>query len=70
MKQQGHRAVLLFCVQNTAIERVAAAAEIDALYAQTLVEVMAAGVEVLVYNTTISPAGIVLKERLPFINAN
>lgn len=70
MKQQGHRAVLLFCVQNTAIDRVAAAAEIDALYAQTLVEVMAVGVEVLAYNTTISPAGIALKERLPFINAD
>jgi len=70
MKQQGYRAVLFFCVQNTAIDRVAAAVEIDALYAQTLSEVMAVGVEVLVYSTTISPEGITLKERLPFIKAD
>jgi len=69
MKQQGHRAVLLFCVQNTAINRVGAAAEIDAKYAKTLQEVMATGVEVLVYNTSISPQGITLKEALPFIDA-
>lgn len=67
MKQQGHRAVLLFCVQNSAINRVAAAAEIDARYAQTLLEAVAAGVEVLVYNTEISPEGIRLKELLPFV---
>jgi len=70
MKQQGHRAVLLFCVQNTAINRVGAADEIDAKYAQTLQEVMAVGVEVLVYSTSISPQGITLKERRPFISTD
>jgi len=70
MKQQGHRAVLLFCVQNSAIDRVDVASEIDAKYAQTLQEVMAAGVEVLVYNTSISPAVITLKQRLPFISVD
>lgn len=70
MKQQGHRAVLLFCVQNTAIKRVAAAAEIDPKYAQTLQEVIAAGVEVLVYDTEISPQGVELKGSLPFVLAN
>ena len=67
MKQQGHRAVLLFCVQNTAIDRVGVAATIDVKYAQTLQQVITAGVEVLVYNTVIAPEGIALKERLPFI---
>lgn len=67
MKQQGHRAVLLFCVQNTAINRVGAAAEIDAKYAETLQQVIAAGVEVLVYSTSITAGGITLKERLPFV---
>jgi sugar fermentation stimulation protein A len=67
MRQQGHRAVLLFCVQNTAIDRVAAAAEIDALYAQTLAQVMAVGVEVLVYGTNISTQGITLESPLPFL---
>jgi len=70
MKQLGHRAVLLFCVQNTAIDRVGVAAEIDAKYAQTLHEVMSAGVEVLVYNASISPAAITLKQRLPFISVD
>jgi len=70
MKRQGHRAVLFFCVQNTAIDRVAAAVEIDALYAQTLLEVMAAGVEVLVYNTIISLESMTLKKALPFINTD
>lgn len=68
MKAQGHRAVLLFCVQNTAINRVGAAAEIDVKYAQTLQDVMAAGVEVLIYNTSITADEITLKERLPFIS--
>jgi len=67
MKQQGHRAVLLFCVQNTVINRVGAAVEIDEKYAKTLQEVMAMGVEVLVYNTSISAQGIRLKEKLSFI---
>jgi len=67
MKQQGHRAVLLFCVQNTAIDRVGVAAAIDVKYAQTLQDVITAGVEVLVYSTVIAPEGIALKERLPFI---
>lgn len=70
MRAQGHRAVLLFCVQNSAIDRVGAAAEIDAKYAQTLQEVMAAGVEVLVYSASISPEGITLRQQLPFISAN
>lgn len=70
MKLQGHRAVLLFCVQNTAIKRVAAAAEIDPKYAETLRDVMAGGVEVLVYNTEISPQGIELKGALPFVPVN
>ena len=67
MKQQGHRAVLLFCVQNTAIDRVGVAAAIDVKYAKTLQDVITAGVEVLVYSTVIAPEGIALKERLPFI---
>ena len=67
VKQQGHRAVLFFCVQNTAIDRVAAAQQIDVKYAETLREVIAAGVEVLVYATDISPESMVLNQPLPFV---
>lgn len=67
MKQQGHRAVLFFCVQNTAIDRVSAARAIDETYAQTLDEALLAGVEVLVYDTDISPSAISLNQRRSFI---
>ena len=38
VKQQGHRAVLLFCVCHTGIKRVIPAVDIDPVYAQTLKE--------------------------------
>ncbi|WP_028299618.1 DNA/RNA nuclease SfsA [Oceanospirillum beijerinckii] len=49
MVQQGHRAVLLFCVNHTGIEQVSPARHIDPTYTQALSEAMAAGVEVLAY---------------------
>ena len=45
----GERAVLLFCVAHEGIEDVAPAAHIDSVYATTLAEAMAAGVDVLAY---------------------
>ena len=49
MKRQGHRAVLLFCVCHTGIQKVMPAVEIDPVYAQTLQEAYENGVEVLAY---------------------
>lgn len=66
VKAQGHRAVLFFCVQHSGIERVAPAAAIDPLYAKTLREAVAAGVEVLAYGADISDQEITLRRRLPF----
>lgn len=43
----GQRAVLLFCVAVEGAGRIEVAADIDPVYAQTLKQVMAAGVEVL-----------------------
>jgi len=54
MVQQGHRAVLFFCVQHSGIERVAPADEIDPHYGQLLRQAVACGVEVLAYGATIS----------------
>lgn len=65
MVAQGYRAVLLFCVQHSGIERVAPAALIDPVYAQTLAEVMASGVEVYAYQADLSPDEIVLRRPLP-----
>jgi len=55
MVEQGHRAVLLFCVQHTGIQSVRAAAHIDPIYAATLQAARAAGVEVIAYAATIEP---------------
>ena len=56
MVAQGHRAVLLFCVQHTGIQSVRAAAHIDTVYAATLQAARAAGVEVIAYAALINPA--------------
>lgn len=67
--QQGQRAVLFFCVQHTGIRQVSPAEHIDPVYAATLREAFAIGVEVLVYGADISPAlnRIALRHRLPLV---
>lgn len=60
------RALLLFFVQNNAIQRVAPAAQLDPVYSQTLQEVMACGVEVIAYQADVSTERIVLGQPLPF----
>lgn len=49
LKSEGNRAVLLFCVQHTGINRVAAAKEIDPRYAEALWLAREKGVEVLAF---------------------
>lgn len=53
MKQQGHRAVLLFCVAHTGINSVAPADDIDPTYGETLREAIEQGVEVHAYRAEI-----------------
>ncbi|MGB0893730.1 MAG: DNA/RNA nuclease SfsA [Parashewanella sp.] len=60
MVQQGHRAVLLFIVQHTGIDRVRAAKHIDPEYAKLLTEAAELGVEVLAYKADISSEEIKL----------
>lgn len=69
MVTQGHRAVLLFCVQHTGIQSVRAAAHIDPVYAATLIAAVAAGVEVIAYAAAIDPTQnrIVLECSLPVL---
>lgn len=66
MVREGHRAVLLFCVQHTGIEWVEPADAIDPLYGKTLREAIASGVEVIAYAAEIKPeeSWIVLKKKL------
>lgn len=65
VKEQGHRAVLLFCVSRSDATSVEAAADIDPVYARALAEVSARGVEVLAYGGDISPRGFRLNRSLP-----
>lgn len=67
MVQQGHRAVLLFCVNHTGIQQVSPAAHIDQAYHDALVEAMASGVEVLAYQSEIDMQQIVLSHAIPVI---
>ncbi len=65
MVEAGHRAVIFFSIQRDDVTAFRPASEIDPLYAATLAEVIAAGVEALAYRATVSPAEICLKNRLP-----
>lgn len=67
MHAQGLRAVLLFVSQHSGITRLAPADRIDPGYGDTLREAIAAGVEVLGYDTIISPTRIILGRRLPVL---
>lgn len=49
IKQQGHRAILLFAVLHSGIESVMAAKHIDAKYAELLTQAISQGVEVIAY---------------------
>lgn len=65
IKRQGMRAVLFFCVQHTGIKSVTPATEIDPEYSRTLIEANDAGVEILAYNSIITPQVIKLNHPLP-----
>ncbi len=64
---QGHRAILFFCVQHSGIQQVAPAAHIDPLYADTLIEAVEAGVEVLVYKVRFRGGKPTIHTSLPFV---
>ncbi|MEP4146772.1 MAG: DNA/RNA nuclease SfsA [Halioglobus sp.] len=66
VRDDSTRAVMFFCALHEGIERVSAAGQIDQRYRDTLMEVMAQGVEVLAFGATVSPDGVVLSRRLPF----
>ncbi len=65
-RDEATRAVLLFCVFHTGVERVSAAGDIDPRYRDALAAAAAEGVEVLAWGADISPAGIELARPLPF----
>ncbi len=56
----------LFVVQRMDCDRFQACAELDPVFARTLGEVAAEGVEVLVYVCGIDERGVTLKGRIPW----
>ena len=66
MKAAGHRAVLLFMVLHSGIERMRPAAHIDPLYSQLIEQAMAAGVEILCYRPHVGVQSMVAQDFIPF----
>lgn len=60
LRDAGHRAVLLFVIQRSDGDLLRPAWEIDPLYSETLKAAQLRGLEVLAYNTAISPMAITL----------
>ena len=69
MAKNGSRAVLLFTVLHSGIEKVSAAHHIDAKYSLLLKQAQDAGVEVLCYKAELSSTQIQLKQAVEFINS-
>jgi sugar fermentation stimulation protein A len=67
VKQQGERAVVLFCVMHTGINAVTAAQHIDAIYSKLLEQAQIEGVEVLAYACDITPDCINLARAVPVL---
>ncbi|AXY00373.1 DNA/RNA nuclease SfsA [Vibrio alfacsensis] len=68
MAQNGSRAILLFTVLHSGIEKVSAAHHIDAKYSMLLKQAQDAGVEVLCYKAELSNTEIKLVSDVDFIN--
>ena len=66
MIENGHRAVLFFCVQHTGIDHVSVASEIDPAYAEEFQRAVAAGVEVIAWGAEMSETSIQLTTPLLF----
>ncbi|MEO1015645.1 MAG: DNA/RNA nuclease SfsA [Pseudomonadota bacterium] len=65
VKAAGARAVMLFIVQRMDCERFRPADDLDAVYASTLREAHAAGVETLCYDCEITLEGVAARRQLP-----
>ena len=66
LASSGKRAVLLFLVQHTGIEKVATAQHIDAKYSQLLQIAVEQGVEIIAISTNINAQQITIGTVLPF----
>ncbi|SFB06213.1 sugar fermentation stimulation protein A [Poseidonocella pacifica] len=63
--QSGNRAVMLYLVQRTDCSHFSLASDLDPAYAAAFEVARSAGVEVLVFDTKLSPEGVFLGSTLP-----
>ncbi|CAN5123790.1 DNA/RNA nuclease SfsA [soil metagenome] len=67
MRERGDRAVVLFTVQRTDCEAFKTCEDIDPVFASGLEAAAAAGVEVLIYACDVSPSGVEIVRRIPWV---
>ncbi|UWQ07479.1 DNA/RNA nuclease SfsA [Aliiroseovarius crassostreae] len=67
MVGEGHRAVMFYLVQRTDCDRFDLARDIDPTYAAAFDQARAAGVEVICYDTVISPEGVDIGKPLAIL---
>jgi sugar fermentation stimulation protein A len=67
IRECGHRAVLIFCVQHNGIDRMTTADDIDPMFAAAVRCARGGWVEVLAFRARIFPERIVLREPLPVL---
>ncbi len=67
LKEQGHRAVILFIIQREDVDKFAPAYEVDPEYALLLKLADECGVEILAYQCKIEPQEIKVHQRLPAV---
>ena len=65
--KKGHRAVMFYFLNREDMESVGLAYKIDPEYAVAFEKAVKAGVEVLAYQSKLTPKEIVLKKRVPFM---
>lgn len=66
IKKNGDRACMLYMVNRSDVDSFSPAEEIDPVYAELLKEAQIAGVEILVYQTKISPNQVQVDKSLPY----
>lgn len=66
IKSNGDRACMLYIVNRSDVNKFSPATEIDPVYAELLKEAEASGVEILVYQTKITPSEVKIEGSLPY----
>lgn len=62
----GYRAILLFAVLHTGINKVTVASEVDSTYARSMENALRSNVQVLAYRWNLSPTEMTIDQEIPF----